>query len=116
MERGALQELGARHRGRRGGGDRRRLGLAQDRAAVLPVVPRRPALAKTCGAGLLEEARAKACARTSRPSCKTIEDTVGVLARGPKPTDEDVGAYLRGEGYCEDIEGLSAGEGKNGER
>ena len=74
------------------------------------------ALAKTYGAGLLEEACAKACARTSRPSCKTIEDTVGVLARGPKPTDEDVGAYLRGEGYCEDIEGLSAGEGKNGER
>lgn len=58
---------------------------------------------KKYGATLLEEACAKACALTPRPSYKTVKTIVSKLA-AQVPVDPDKGAYLRGSAYYENYE------------
>ena len=75
-----------------------------------------PALEKTYGGELLEEACQKALLRTQRPSYKTIKGVIAALAREVGRTDEAAGAYLRGQDYYRKIESAGADNGEKGGR
>ena len=94
--------MGGRDRPVLRGSRRCHLEVAQDRAAVLPLVRAVLALAKKHGREMLEQACAKACSLTPRPSYKTIKSIISEMgAAGPE--DQNAGAYLRGGDYYRNL-------------
>ena len=58
---------------------------------------------KKHGRALLEQACAKALSYSPRPSCKTVKAIASKMA-SEAPEDPDDGAYLRGNGYYQNLD------------